>query len=322
MPDTENELELRGPVTGYEPIIQPVALPGDARIAVNFQFALEAWSGTNVTGSVFGASVASDATEQMPDWATISGQEYGGRTGVWRILRALQEHGIHAACGMSGLVAERWPEVARAVSDQGHEIIGHGYSQDHVMYKLNENEDLDVVVRTTDMIESVTGQRPVGWSSHGSRRGNFTVKNLLKTGYIYTNDFRDADLPYVVAEMGERKLVAMPRSDEVNDMFTVYLNGNTPDALVTFFKRAFDQLYREGEKTPGVVTCVVHATLTGRPWGVSALEECIRYAKSHPATWIGRRREVAANFLRVSLEGNGTTHATGKALGPVAMNRS
>ena len=274
-----------------------MSYPNDARLAVNFQVALEAWSGTNVTGSVLGAKVASDSTEEAPDWATISGQDYGGRTGAWRLLRIFDEEETPAAWSLNGLVAERWPELTKAIVVGGHEIIGHGYSQDRPMHKMGRDEDLDTVRRTTEMIEQVSGQRPVGWSSHASRRGNFTVESLLKTGYVYTNDFRDADVPYVVAEMDSRRLIAMPRNDEINDMFNVYLHGNSPGVLFDYFKRACDQVFAEGDQQPGVVTCVVHATLTGRPWGASALRECIRYAKSFPEAWICQRRVVAEHFL-------------------------
>ena len=147
-------------------------------------------------------------------------------------------------------------------------------------------------------VEAVAGQRPYGWSSHGSRRGKYTVLDLMKCGYVYTNDFRNADVPYVVATVGEQKLLSLPRTDEINDMFLIRRTGNPPGAYVEYFKRAFDRLYKEGAKAPKVLACVAHATLTGRPWGASALTECIEYAKSFDDVWITTRLGVAENYLR------------------------
>lgn len=295
--------DLRGPVTGEEPVITPVSLPGDARVAITVQLALEAWAGTNTTGNALGSPLSAEAIARgVPDYATISSQEYGGRTGIWRILSVLKELGVHAACSTSTLVAERWPDAVKALAAEGHEIVGHGYSQDRAMSSMDEAEDFDVVSGSVKTFQEVAGQRPVGWSSHGSRRGSHTVLNMLKCGYTYTNDFRDADLPYVVATLGDRKLVSLPRTDEINDMFLIRRTGNPPGAYVEYFKRAFDRLYKEGQTTPKVLTCVAHATLIGRPWGASALAECIEYAQSFPGVWIATRREVAENFLSRSAE--------------------
>lgn len=290
--------DLGGPVAGEEPLITPVPLPGMARVAVTVQLALEAWAGTSTTGNALGSPLSDEAIARgVPDYATISSQEYGARTGIWRIISVLKELGVHAACSTSTLVAERWPDVVRAVVADGHEIVGHGYSQDRAMSSMDEAEDFAVVSGSVEAFQDVAGQRPVGWSSHGSRRGSHTVLNLMKCGYTYTNDFRDADLPYIVATLGDRRLVSLPRTDEINDMFLIRRNGNPPGVYVEYFKRAFDRLYKEGQTAPKVLSCVAHATLIGRPWGASALMECIEYAQSFPDVWIATRREVAENFL-------------------------
>jgi allantoinase len=300
MSDPRDSLPVTGPITGEEePAIIPVPFPDGARIAVNIKFVLEAWSGTN-TGHSLGSGLSAKARGMgVPDWATVSWQEYGGRTGVWRILKTLERYGVAGSCSTSALAAERWPDAVKAITGAGHEIVAHGYAQDQPMVEMDEAEDYAVVSKTADIFESLTGVRPVGWGSHGARRGNHTVQNMLKTGYFYTNDFRDADQAYVVAEQGDRKMVALPRTDEVNDMFLFRNNGHPPQVYVDYFKQAFDQLYAEGTAGGfhGVVSCVAHSTLIGRPWGVSALAECIEYAQGFPDVWIATQRQVAENFL-------------------------
>lgn len=106
--------DLRGPVVGETPVLKSVPLPGGARVAVTVQLAFEAWKGTRVSGNALGSPLGEEARALgVPDYATISSQEYGGQTGIWRILDVLDELGIKAACSTSTLVAEVWPDAVR-----------------------------------------------------------------------------------------------------------------------------------------------------------------------------------------------------------------
>jgi peptidoglycan/xylan/chitin deacetylase (PgdA/CDA1 family) len=286
--------DLVGPVTGAEPTIRPIPLPNGARMAFTIQVALEAWSGATISGPRLPAGP--DGRSEL-DWATISTQLYGPRTGAARLMRVIDERGLKACIHLSALVAERWADLVAGIARKGHEMVGHGYRQDERMDGLNEQRDLEVVRRCAEIIEDVTGQRPVGWSSHGSRRGPYTVLSLLKEGYTYTRDFRDSDTPYVAAQLGDRRLLAMTRTDEINDMFLVTHHGAAPSVYVEYFKRAFDQLYAEGATEPRVMTCVAHATIFGRPWGASALAECLDYVRQFDGVWQATGREVADYYL-------------------------
>jgi allantoinase len=278
MPETI--ADLVGPVNGDEPDIRAIPLPNGARMAFTIQVALEAW-----------------AESEPPDWTVISSHLYGPRTGMARLTETIEEHGFTSCVHISGLLAERWPELVAGLHRNGHEIVGHGWAQDQAMASMDEATDLDVVRRCAQIIEQVTGVRPAGWSSHGSRRGDYTVLSLLKEGYFYTRDFRDADLPYVAAQLGERRLLAMPRTDEINDLPISSRHGLPPSVYVEFFKRSFDQLYAEGEKAPTCMTCVTHAYVSGKPWGAPAVAECLKYVKGHDKVWIATGREVAEHYL-------------------------
>ena len=292
--DSARVEDLVGPVTGEEPTIRAIPLPNGARVAFTIQVALEAWSGATVTGPML--PVGPDGQSSV-DWATISTQLYGPRTGAARLMRTIEDRDMRACIHLSALVAERWPDLVAGIAGRGHEIVGHGYRHDERMGSLGEERDLAVVRQCAEIVESVTGQRPVGWSSHGSRRGNYTVLSLLKEGYTYTRDFRDADLPYVAAQLGERRLLAMPRTDEINDLPIMGFKGLPPSVYVEYFKRAFDQLYAEGERQPQAMTCVTHAYVAGKPWGASAVAECLKHVRAHDKVWVATGREVAQHYL-------------------------
>jgi len=283
---------LIGPVAGGRPDIRAIPLPNDARVAFTVQVALEASSNSR------GARMPEEAARRgLPDYAAESAQLYGPQSGVGRLAETIEGHGMQACIHVSGLVGERWPDLVAELARKGHEMVGHAYSQDEQMALMDETDDLQTVRRCTDIIEKVTKQRPVGWSSQGSRRGRFTVLSLLKEGYTYTRDFRDSDIPYVVAQLGPRRLLAMTRTDEINDL-PISRANLPPSVFVEYFKRAFDQLYQEGQTAPKVMTCVTHATVSGKPWGASAVAECLAYVRQHDDVWCATGREVADHYLR------------------------
>jgi hypothetical protein len=45
------------------------------------------------------------------------------------------------------------------------------------------------------------------------------------------------------------------------------------------------------------MTCVAHATVFGRPWGASALAECLDYVKQFDGVWSATGREIAEHYL-------------------------
>ena len=53
--------------------------------------------------------------------------DYGSRVGVWRILNLLEEHQIKATAYAVGQAFEMNPEVARAFTQNGHEVASHCY---------------------------------------------------------------------------------------------------------------------------------------------------------------------------------------------------
>src|SRR5687768_17138783 len=85
--------------------------------------------------------------------------EYGPRTGIWRILRILDETGVKATFLTCGAIAERYPEALKAIVESGHEVAGHGYHHE-VARDLTREEEREVMRKTVEMIEKRTGKRP------------------------------------------------------------------------------------------------------------------------------------------------------------------
>ena len=53
--------------------------------------------------------------------------EYGSRAGIWRFMRIFALREAHFTAIAVGMALERYPEIARAMAEAGHEIATHGY---------------------------------------------------------------------------------------------------------------------------------------------------------------------------------------------------
>jgi len=81
-----------------------------------------------------------------------------GPSPVWtpRILDVLKEAQVKATFFMLGMHAQRYPDVARRVAEEGHEIGNHTYDHHGVFYY--KPEELNREVRQAEtIIESITG---------------------------------------------------------------------------------------------------------------------------------------------------------------------
>ncbi len=87
--------------------------------------------------------------------------EYGARVCVPRILALLERYGVRATFYVPAVVALLHSEEQRRVIAEGHEIGIHGW-----IHELNSTlpyeAERDLMLRSADTLEKITGVRPVG----------------------------------------------------------------------------------------------------------------------------------------------------------------
>jgi peptidoglycan/xylan/chitin deacetylase (PgdA/CDA1 family) len=76
------------------------------------------------------------------------------------LLEMLAQHGVTATFFLKGRNVEAFPESVQAVAQAGHEIGNHSYSH-RPMLSLSQSAMREELVRTSDLIENLLGQRPV-----------------------------------------------------------------------------------------------------------------------------------------------------------------
>ena len=277
--------------------------PGGAKLAVQFVLNYEeGGENTVLNGDPASEVYLTEVPGGNPrigarDLSTESQYEYGARVGVWRILRLFAGRGLHFTCYGVGLALERNPAVARAMAEAGHEIASHGWrwiDYQNVSEEI-EREHLHKCIAT---IERLTGQRPLGWyTGRISARTRALVAE--EGGFLYDSDAYNDDLPYWVEIAGKGHLV-IPYTLDNNDMkWAVPPGFSSGDGYFNYLKDAFDVLYREGERTPRMMSIGLHCRLVGRPGRFAALERFLDHVQSHQDVWICRRVDIARHWRQV-----------------------
>ncbi|HYT58170.1 MAG TPA: polysaccharide deacetylase family protein [Verrucomicrobiae bacterium] len=266
---------------------KPIKWPNDAKIAVSFFVAFEA----------FNKSSQYRRSDDKPDYASLAYGEYGGKAGIWRIMDVFARNGVKGTIDTNGRIAEVFPDAVRELHAGGHEIVGHGWVNDIDLTSLDEQREKELIKRTLDSLASVTGRRPVGWVSPGHRINEHTFENFVDEGIYWTGDLPGPDIPEHRMISG-KPLVIMPRLDYANDLSLIFNPKNPARVYFDSFKTAFDYLYAEGEAgSPKLIDALVHAHIGGRPNIIGIFEECIRYAKSFKDVWFCTKGEIAKYYL-------------------------
>jgi allantoinase len=267
--------------------------PDNARIALSVAVAYEAFE----LKSQYGIH----SEPGKPDYFSLSYGDYGWKSGAWRLLDLMDEVGLKLSLTTNGLAAERHPEVVRAAAAAGHEIVGHGWANDHFMAKNTDPEhELAEIQRCTKVLtEAAGGARPVGWTSPGSSGSAHTHGFLKQEGYIWNGDDASDDLPFL-RETKNGPIVMMPRTNLTqSDLIMWWAPRNPPDIVWDGFKTTFDQLYAEGEAgSPKWIEISFHCHFGGRPTMTPVLRKCFAYARQHDGVWYARKRDVAEWALK------------------------
>lgn len=265
--------------------------PGGKRIAVFFRVSFEWWSDGKWPGI---GPMGNPLNAGVPDLNAVGWAEYGHRRGIHRALDVLARQGIKATINVSGILAERHPEIVLKIAEAGHDVVAHSYAMDIIPVYLNEDEERENIRRTTDLIERATGIRPKGWISPRSTPSLHTARLAAEAGYEWHGDTLNDDLPYVV-RFGSRLIVAFPNNTEVNDLPLYMRHGNSPRVMLEVFEDWL-KCAREREKGAVRMDPAIHSHVFGRPLGMAVFERIMEVAKEAKDVWIGTRSEAAAHL--------------------------
>lgn len=255
------------------------SFPNGKRLAVTLHFPIEWWS-----------QPAADDQERYH-------QEYGAKTGAWRLLKVFERTGIKVTCHLNGIIAELFPDLAQAVVNAGHDVAGHGYDQSSRQGELSKEDERRIVRMTLDRIESATGLRPRGWVSSGRRLGPNTTQILVEEGVVWHSHHDRSDLPMRV-RVGGRTIIDCPIQRYMNFSERRFIGFagdqiKSCQEMLAFFKSQIDALRGAAKYEPLCFQFGAHAHMSGLPAYSFVSQQMIEYALSCDDIWFATSSELA-----------------------------
>ena len=275
--------------------------PGGARLALQFVLNYEEGAeqsvlhGDSSSESFLSEIVGAKPYDGVRHMSMESLYEYGSRSGVWRLLRIFEKRALPLTVFGVAMALERNPEVVAAMVAAKHEIASHGWRWiDYQFVDIaTERRHMELAVTA---IERLTGQRPLGWYT-GRDSPNTRRLVVEHGGFLYDSDSYADDLPYWQSVDGQAHLV-VPYTLDCNDMRFATSGGfATGDEFFAHLRDNFDVLYREGERTPKMMSVGLHCRLAGKPARTAALECFLDHVAKHDKVWICRRVDIARHWI-------------------------
>jgi peptidoglycan/xylan/chitin deacetylase (PgdA/CDA1 family) len=274
--------------------------PDGAYLAVQFVLAYETGGERSL---IYGDDRSEDVLTDLHGAASVlNGRnmpvesifEYGSRVGTWRLLRLFAERGVKISALCVGAAIDQYPAMGKAFLAEGHEIMSHGWRW--IDYNgVPENVEREHIKLAVEAIRKASGTRPVGTLT-GRMGPNTRRLNVEEGGFLYDQDALNDELPQWLL-VNDRPHLVLPYSMETNDnAFSGRQGFATGNDFFVYLRDAFDFFYKEGKKSPRMMTVAVHDRLTGRPGRASGFERFLDHLSSHKNVWIARGVDIANHW--------------------------
>jgi len=227
----------------------------------------------------------------------MSWGQYGSRVGIPRIVKLLRSHDCPASFYVPAVTALIYPDEQRALVAEGHEVGIHGWIHE-LNSVLPREAERDLMFRSADTLEQITGIRPVGMRTPSWDFTPSTLAIAKEVGLQYDSSLMaDEDCYELLLDGEATNIVELPvewvRDDAVYFMMNRFqsLRPYTPPSDVfEIFRRELDAAYAEG----GIFQLTCHPHIIGYRSRIWILEELLRYAKSRGDVWFGTHAQIVA----------------------------
>ncbi|WIE55293.1 polysaccharide deacetylase family protein [Curtobacterium sp. MCBD17_003] len=161
-------------------------------------------------GARVAVAISFDSDHETPalrDGETSPGRmaqgEYGARAAVPRILELLDRYEAPSSFYMPAVCALLRPDEAPTYVEHGHEVAVHGWIHERNTL-LAHDDELDLLGRAMEVLESQTGVRPTGIRTPSWDFSDSTLDVVRELGFTYDSSLMADDDPYEILQDGER----------------------------------------------------------------------------------------------------------------------
>ena len=271
--------------------------PNDARVAVCVIVTLEHMEWTPPPGTYQNPVLSGGyGASPFPDVTRWSHREYGHRVGIFRLLDALQKHGLKPTVAMDVLTAQNYPFLVRYCQNLGCEIIGHGMSVSRLITSnMSEPEERQYIADSVQGLSAATGASPRGWLGPEYGESERTPQLLAEAGIEYVCDWTNDEQPFPM-NTAPRRLLSLPVMLPLDDVSALWDRHVTIGRYVEMVQESFDTIYREGADNGRLMVLNLRPWLMGQPFRVRYLVRALAYMMGHQGVWAATGSEVADWF--------------------------
>lgn len=229
-----------------------------------------------------------------PDYRHYTARDYGNRVGAWRMLDALGKAGAKASFATNAAVAERYPELIRAVRDGGHEVIAHSTDMNGTIDSSLSEADERALIGDAMTRLRAGGIEPKGWLSIARSQSFRTLDVLKDNGLTYCCDWVNDELPYRFSN----GLIDLPLNHELSDRTIIAVQQQSADSWAQSLEDAFDWLAAEAAASGGGRMLPIHVTpyIMGLPYRIAAFERLLDRLAARSECWFARGDEIVATW--------------------------
>ncbi len=262
--------------------LRPASWPDGARVAVAISFDADHETPALREGQTSPAAMAAG--------------EYGSRVAVPRILALLRRHGVAATFFVPAVSALLHPADIREYAGQGHEVGAHGWIHERNAL-LTETDESDLVKRSLDVLEQLSGSRPVGIRTPSWDFSAHTLSVIRDAGLRYDSSLMADDDPYELLSDGQPTGVTeIPvewiRDDAVYFAMARYagLRPHTaPSTVLDIWSREFRGALAEG----GVFQLTMHPHVIGHRSRLWILDDLLHLIRGAGPAWFATHAQLA-----------------------------
>ncbi|KAF4965345.1 hypothetical protein FSARC_6840 [Fusarium sarcochroum] len=287
---------------GYGDAPPKFTWPGGKKVAINFAINYEEGTERNpLSGDEERDSrtwVRSALPSRERDLMQEAEYEYGTRVGIWRLLSIFNEFNVPYSVFVSSEALVVNPAFAEALRTEDCDMVSHG-TRSISRINLTEEMERTDLRRAVDQTLELTGKKILGAFPRPPIT-NDSRRIMAEEGLLYDSATTNDDRPYF-ADVSGRPMLVLPYAVDTNDArFWGGQSGPGYTGSTDFFdylKDAFDVLYRESDESATMMSVGLHARIM-RPGRVASIIRFLKYVQEFEGTWVAKRSDIAAHFIR------------------------
>jgi allantoinase len=222
--------------------------------------------------------------------------EYGNRVGIFRVLQALDRHGLVATVAANADACERYPFLVDEFRRRGYEFAAHGTSAANMITsRMKEADERAVIARSIETVARTTGKPPRGWISQDYGESTRTPALLAETGLTYVADWGNDEQPYFLRTTPP--LVSIPNQADWDDVQLAWHRQITLPTYRDTVCEAFDVLHEGAAASSVFFGLHLHPWFIGWPHRIGYLEAALERIMKKTAVWQTTAGNVADHCI-------------------------